>query len=104
METELTTFINDTFSLNISTSNYAEIKEVLVKKLNDWINNDFNKLIHVLYRIDVSESKINQLLRDNRSMYAADILADLIIERQLEKIRTRKDFPPPESSSEEERW
>ena len=104
MEKELTIFINDTFSLNISTTSYAEIKSILANKINDWINNDFNKLIHVLYRIDVSETKINQLLKENRSLFAADILADLIIERQLEKIKTRKDSPPPENNSEEEKW
>lgn len=104
MDRELITFVNEAFSLNLQNTSYAEVKAILAEKINEWILNDFNKLIHVLYRIDVSEIKINQLLKDNRTEYAADILADLVIERQLEKIKTRKKFPPRDSDSQEEEW
>jgi ribosome-associated translation inhibitor RaiA len=41
---------------------------------------------------------------DNQTDYAADILADLIIERQLQKIKTRSQYPPAKDNSEEEKW
>lgn len=103
MDKQLITSINETFSLELLDTNYADIRRLLSVKINDWIKNDFNKLIHVLYRIDVSETKINQLLKDNVAEDASDILADLVIERQLQKIAARKLTPPPNESGEE-KW
>ena len=104
MEKELVTFINDTFSLQVHDSNYAEMKLLLSSKINDWIIHDFSKLIHVLYRIDVSEKKINQLLQENILKDASDILADLIIERQMQKIESKRNTPPYKNGSSEEAW
>ena len=43
--------------------------EELRKKIADYINpliaNNFNKLISILYRLDINESKLKQLLTDN---------------------------------------
>ena len=103
MERELIKSVNETFAMELSVSDYDSIKAQLAEKINIWINNDFHKLIHVLYRIDVSEKKINELLKENRTDDAADILADLVIERELQKIRARKESPLP-GESEEEKW
>ena len=46
----------------------------------------------------------NLLLKENQSSYSAEILADLIIERQLEKIKSRRNFSSPENDTEEEKW
>ena len=62
MEKDLIKSINETFSLEVAASGYNNIKLILAERINDWINTDFNKLIHVLYRIDVSEKKINEFL------------------------------------------
>lgn len=102
MEKELISFINDTFLLQVQNKSYAEIKMLLSYKINDWIKHDFEKLIFVLYRIDVSEKKIMHLLQENQSENAADILAELIIERQLQKIASRKENTPPKRPSDEE--
>ena len=104
MEKDLILSINETFSLELSASTYKNIRLILSEKINDWINNDFEKLIHVLYRIDVSEKKINELLKENRTEDAADILADLVIERELQKIEARKMSRPSQRDSEEETW
>ncbi len=104
MDKDLITFVNETFKLEIKNISYDELKVILAEKINGWINHDFSKLIHVLYRIDVSEAKINQLLKDNKTSYAADILADLIIERQLEKLNSKREFPTKDLDSDEERW
>ena len=104
MEKGLISSINETFSLELSASSYHNIKLILSEKINDWINNDFNKLIHVLYRIDVSEKKINELLKENRTEDAADILADLVIERELQKIEARKISGPSSNENDEETW
>lgn len=61
----------------------------LSAQVNDLINNDFERLISLLYRIDVSEEKLKTILKQNVSAHSADLIARLIIERQLQKIRLR---------------
>ena len=80
-------------------------KQVLIEKINELINNDFQKLVSILYRIDVSEPKLKQLLNENPGTNAAIIIADLMIERQTEKIRSRQQFNKrDENISDDEKW
>lgn len=52
------------------------------------LQNDFNRLINILYRIDVYESKAKECFgKQNREI--AKCLAQLIWERQLLKAKTR---------------
>lgn len=104
MGKDLITSINETFSLGLSVSGYDDIKSILSEKINDWIINDFPKLIHVLYRIDISEKKIHDLLKNNKTKDASDILADLVIERELQKIEARKKSNHSTNDSQEEKW
>jgi hypothetical protein len=80
-------------------------KQVLIEKINELINNDFQKLVSILYRMDVSEIKLKQLLNENPGTNAALIIVDLMIERQAEKIRSRQKFnKQDENISDNERW
>ena len=69
-----------------------ELQIQLGAYINQLIQNDFEKLISLLYRIDVSEPKLKQLLKQNPQEEAGKIIAALIIERQLQKIQTRRHF------------
>jgi len=80
-------------------------KQVLADKINELINNDFQKLVSILYRMDVSEMKLKQLLKENAGTDAGIIIADLMIERQEEKIKFRQQFNKrDENISDEEKW
>ena len=80
-------------------------KQILAEKINELITNDFQKLVLILYRMDVSEIKLKQLLIENPGTNAALIIADLMIERQAEKIRSRQQFSrPDENISDDEKW
>jgi hypothetical protein len=80
-------------------------KQLLAEKINELITNDFQKLVLILYRMDVSEIKLKQLLNENAGANAAVIIADLMIERQAEKIKSRQQFSKRnENISDEERW
>jgi hypothetical protein len=80
-------------------------KQIFAEKINELINNDFQKLVLILYRMDVSEIKLRQLLTENPGTNAAVIIADLMIERQAEKIRSREQFSKrDENISNDERW
>lgn len=70
----------------------AWIREQLIPLINELINKDFHALIQLLYRIDVDEKKIKVYLNQNTNKDSAPLIADLIIERQLQKMQSRKYF------------
>lgn len=94
------------FSLEISSQIIAfdELKKVVADIINHLITNDFSRLIAVLYRLDISEKKLKQLLKSSIDTSAGDIIAEMIIERQAEKIKARKLFSANESYCDEEKW
>jgi len=70
----------------------AKVRWQLIDKLNFLLDHDFEKLIWILYRIDVSEEKAKQALAEKSDHSPAEVLADLIIARQIEKARTRLNY------------
>jgi hypothetical protein len=79
-------------------------RQAFADKINELINTDFPKLISILYRMDVSEHKLKSLLKENPNMDAGLLITELMIERQTEKIRSRKEHKPGENISDEEKW
>ena len=89
----------------LDTNNFYLARQILAEKINELLDTNFQKLILILYRMDVSESKLKQLLIDNTGTDAGLIIADLMIERQGEKIRTRQQFSRrDENISDDEKW
>jgi N-acetylglucosamine kinase-like BadF-type ATPase len=82
-----------------------ELQEKLSAHINRLIQHNFEQLVNLLYRIDVSEPKIKSLLQMQPGINAGDIIANLIIERQLQKIKSRQQFKTNnEGFTEEEKW
>src|SRR6187549_3552835 len=80
-------------------------KQILAEKIDQLINTDFQKLVLILYRMDVSEIKLKQLLNENPGTNAAIIIVELMIERQAEKIRSRQQFnKSDENINDDEKW
>jgi uncharacterized protein YwgA len=79
-------------------------REQLAILINGLINTDFEKLSGILYRIDVSEKKLKKLLADNPRTDAGLLIADLVIERQMEKKKSREKFRRDSNISDEEKW
>lgn len=80
-------------------------REELIFLINELINKDFHSLIQLLYRIDVNEKKIRLYLEENSDKDAASVLADLIIERQLQKIESRKKYTYKNNADDhDEKW
>lgn len=96
--------------------------EKLRLSLAEWINgllqHDFQRLISILYRVDVNEDKLKFFLREKVGEDAAQIMSDLIIEREIQKWESRKAYqqaaafreqpgaksPTPETDDEAEKW
>ncbi|HTC01430.1 MAG TPA: hypothetical protein VK705_12185 [Ferruginibacter sp.] len=82
-----------------------ELEEALTIYANQLIQKDFQKLVTLLYRIDVSEAKLKYLLQLQTDENSGNIIAKLIIERQLQKIKSRQQFSKHNDNiSEEEKW
>lgn len=64
----------------------------LIAYINDCINHDFNKLVQLLYRIDVSEQKLKTILQSNPNEDAARLIAAVIIERLAATKAARASF------------
>lgn len=91
MEAVIIKYINETFNVGIpQNTNRDQLELLLAEKINNLILHDFSLLVHILYRIDVSEKKLKALLKENAGVNAGRIIAALVIERQLEKIRSRR--------------
>jgi hypothetical protein len=81
------------------------LSEELSAYINDLIIHDFERLVSLLYRIDIDEKKLKSLLSFHPDMNSGDTIAAMIIERQLQKIKSRQASRRDENRmSEEEKW
>jgi hypothetical protein len=105
MEQEIKNMLQSMMDLE-PTEKYSveELTAMLAIHINKLLQSNFEKLVNLLYRIDVSEKKLKQLLKDHPKEDAGNIIASLIIERQLEKIKSRKQFKTDDSFDGEEKW
>jgi hypothetical protein len=69
-----------------------ELLIILSQYVQELIDTDFAKLINTLYRIDVSEVKIKRALDLSKPKDANKIIAQLIIEREKQKNKTREEY------------
>lgn len=84
---------------------FEELRKQLTEQINQLINEDFEKLVFLLYRIDVDEARMRALLAKQENSNSAELLADLVLERQLQKIKSRRDFNQrDQTNSSEEKW
>jgi hypothetical protein len=80
-----------------------ELKLALSVYINHLIINDLNKLMQILYRVDVSEKTLKTNLQ-NQESDPGSIIAEMIVERQLEKIKTKKQFRSNTDIPDNEKW
>ncbi|KAB2846209.1 MAG: hypothetical protein F9K45_02340 [Melioribacteraceae bacterium] len=66
------------------------LKEHLSKKVAEMMEKDFDRFLNNMYRIDVSEIKVRTVLKESPFVTIPEKLAELIIERQLQRIKTQR--------------
>ena len=100
---ELIQSINNELALDLPGNiALAQLKEELAAYINHLIKNDFEKLVFYLYRIDVNEQKMKAMLQAPHEN-SGELIAQLIIDRQLEKQKTKQQFRN-KGESDEEKW
>jgi hypothetical protein len=61
----------------------------------DLLMNNSEHLAWLLYRIDVREKDSRKAFQESDSRKIASSLTQLIVQRQIEKFESRKQYPPP---------
>lgn len=101
----ITDTIENLVSSLTATGNSTEFRQNLSLAINEMIVSDFDKLVLLLYRLDIDETKLRTILKENPGTDAGNTIADLIIARQLQKIKSREQYSKRDNSiSEEEKW
>jgi hypothetical protein len=80
-----------------------ELKLLLSGYLDHLISNNPDKLVSILSRVDVSE-KILKTNLENQKENASSIMAQMIIDRQMEKVKTREHYRSSGDIPENEKW
>lgn len=105
MENEINDILSRIDKTNLTDQIITVTRVELEKVINNLIQSDFQKLVSILYRIDVNEAKLKAMLNQYKDQDAAVIIADLIIERQLQKIKTRREYHQQgDNTDETEKW
>jgi len=107
ISTELILVLRQTLNIDLpESSSMDELKEKLSAHINRLIQTDFEKLVGILYRMDINEPKLKLLLKENTNSNAGVIIANLMIERQEQKIKSRQQFSKRDDNniSDEEKW
>jgi len=76
----------------------------LEEAVSHLIQQDFPRLVQILYRIDVGEAALKKALSDNPATDAAKIIAEKIVKRMLQKLETRKLWQQREDIPDDEKW
>ena len=73
--------------------------------INELINTNFDKLIFILYRMDVSEQKLKKLLANNSTENAGIVVATLIVQREVQRQKDKVQFSKKdENIPDDEKW
>lgn len=74
------------------TGSYEALKKQLTEVIRFLLHQDFERLIGILYRIDVSEKAFKEILASPDPRTHAEQIAELVIERQVQKVLFRKKY------------
>lgn len=78
--------------------------EMLAQQVNELIQHNFEGLIQILYRLDVSEQKLKEVLAVNPQEDAGKLITAVILERLAQREKARKSFTANPDIPEEDRW
>ena len=69
-----------------------DVRQFLIPKITALLNRNPEMLMHVLYRVDVAERDVKQVFAESAPKDIPSHLADLLIERQLLKLKIRRTY------------
>jgi hypothetical protein len=94
--------LSDEFHLSVAT--HEDFPEQLAVAINHLVKNDFSRLVQILYKMDISEVRLRRMLTTSAGEDAGLVIARLLIERERQKILSRKKFKRDDDIPEDEKW
>lgn len=93
-ETKLSELIIQDFNLDTEQSllevgHLDELREKLEKIVAYLLDNEFERLLNAMYRLDINEDKFKIALSGMGKKVISEEITDLIITREIEKLKTR---------------
>ena len=69
-----------------------DVRAFLIEKIIQLLDRNPDLLMHILYRVDVAERDVKRVFAESAPKDISPHLADLLIERQLLKLKTRRTY------------
>ncbi len=90
--------------IEINAIDAEQLSEQLASMINHLILNDMNKLVFILYRVDIAEEKVLKIIHENSIPEAGQLLAEALISRQIQKLKSRASQGSSPDIPEDEKW
>jgi hypothetical protein len=81
--------LEDIISLEGTTDPFERLSEWLEKRIRYLLDHDFPTLLNALYRIDIPENYLNELLTHTPPEQLSAVLTTAILNREKQKVETR---------------
>lgn len=75
----------------------AQLRSALVRAFEYLVEDDFPKLVQILYRADVDQDKLKKLLESTENASSGEIIADAYLARQKAKLEIWSKYSKPSS-------
>jgi len=77
---------------SLISNDFDEFREKLQDLINYLLDNDFERLLNAMYRLDINEEKFRKALANQLSENIACDIAELVIDREMQKVLTRRKY------------
>lgn len=94
----MTDIIQRNFRVEAPQNSEDELREKLQKRIEYMLTYETDLLMSTLYRLDIDEQKIKQVLLKSIQQPVAKGLAELVIDRQRQRHHTKQTFKVDQSS------
>lgn len=71
---------------------WEQLKKLVAERVLYLMENDVEQFKYVLYRLDINERKVKTVLAESPYGEAANGIAELILNREIEKAQTRQQY------------
>jgi hypothetical protein len=71
-------------------SPYVELYNQILPFIDELLNDDYPKLMSMLYRIDIDEDFLSRKLKESEQSDTHEVITDLILKRELQKVIIRE--------------
>lgn len=92
------------FNSSEDTMEETEMIIQIERRVAEMMDKDMDLLLSYLYRLDISENRINACLNPASPFHPYTCLATLIWERQKERVRTKKYYKSGDQIDEDWQW